>query len=431
MTSTVSANTKAVLLLTAPLIVGRSPHSTELLSPGEYNRLARGLSDNGREPADLLSPEASEVIEKVQAFVDGGRLMRLLERGFLLSQAIERWHARAIWIVSRADAEYPRRLKERLKDAAPGVLYGCGRISILETGGLAIVGSRDVNEELIKYTEAVGRLAAGATKTVVSGGARGIDRAAMQGALQADGCAVGVLADSLERFALARDLREYLLDDRLVLVSPYDPSAGFDVGNAMQRNKAIYALADAALVVNSDYEKGGTWAGAIEQLEKLHLVPVYVRSNGEASRGLEALQKKGALPWPNPQDPQILTEILAIKAVPTKAAQHELPFPTAGQPMIIRDSQQISAFRPSTASTEAPSTPAEELFAKARQLILQMRTPAQANEVAEFLGISEGQAREWLRRLVREGTLVKKRKLGYMIVSTAQKKLFESADAKE
>ena len=36
----------------------------------------------------------------------------------------------------------------------------------------------------------------------------------------------------------------------------------------MQRNKLIYALADAALVVNSDYEKGGTWAGAVEQLER-------------------------------------------------------------------------------------------------------------------------------------------------------------------
>src|SRR5260370_3099961 len=49
--------------------------------------------------------------------------------------------------------------------------------------------------------------------------------------------------------------------------------------NQMRRNKLIYALADAALVVNSDYEKGGTWAGAVEQLEKLHLVPMYVRTD--------------------------------------------------------------------------------------------------------------------------------------------------------
>ena len=54
----------------------------------------------------------------------------------------------------------------------------------------------------------------------------------------------------------------------------------------MQRNKLIYALASAALAVNSDYQKGGTWAGAVEQLDKLKFVPVYVRANGETGRGL-------------------------------------------------------------------------------------------------------------------------------------------------
>ena len=68
----------------------------------------------------------------------------------------------------------------------------------------------------------------------------------------------------------------------------------------MQRNKLIYALSDGALVVNSDLEKGGTWAGAVEQLDKMHLVPVYVRSTGEIGEGLEALLRKGAISWPNP-----------------------------------------------------------------------------------------------------------------------------------
>jgi predicted Rossmann fold nucleotide-binding protein DprA/Smf involved in DNA uptake len=71
----------------------------------------------------------------------------------------------------------------------------------------------------------------------------------------------------------------------------------------MQRNKLIYALADASLVVSSDINKGGTWAGATEQLDKLRLVPVYVRSTGVSSSGLDALRSKGALPWPEPQSP--------------------------------------------------------------------------------------------------------------------------------
>lgn len=40
-----SANTQAILLLTAPLIAGRGAASSDLLSPGEYKRLARHLRE--------------------------------------------------------------------------------------------------------------------------------------------------------------------------------------------------------------------------------------------------------------------------------------------------------------------------------------------------------------------------------------------------
>jgi len=48
-----------------------------------------------------------------------------------------------------ADASYPKRLKTRLKEDAPPVLYGCGDVALLENGGLAVVGSRHVDDELI------------------------------------------------------------------------------------------------------------------------------------------------------------------------------------------------------------------------------------------------------------------------------------------
>ncbi len=320
MSLSLSPNAQAILLLTAPLIAGRNQPSVDLLTPGEYKRLARFLRKEQRQPADLLASDTQGALGESQRLIDSERLERLLARGILLSQAIERWQTRGIWVVSRADAEYPRRWKTRLKDDAPPVLYGCGELGILETGGLAVVGSRHVDDALITYTEDVGRLAAEAHRTLVSGGARGIDQAAMRGALNAGGKVAGVLADSLERAALNREHRNFLMDGNLVLVSTCDPVAGFNVGHAMQRNKLIYALADAALVVSSDYEKGGTWAGAVEQLERLRLVPVYVRSSGENGNGMEALRRKGALPWPDPETPEALAEVLAAEATPCKAA---------------------------------------------------------------------------------------------------------------
>ena len=119
MTATLSPNTQAILLLTAPLIAGRGTSSSELLSLGEYKRLARHLRAIQRQPADLVSPDAADLLRACQPVIDEARLQRLLGRGFLLSQVIERWQARAIWVVSRADAEYPRRLKARLREDAP------------------------------------------------------------------------------------------------------------------------------------------------------------------------------------------------------------------------------------------------------------------------------------------------------------------------
>lgn len=325
MTDPLSPNTQAILLLTAPLIVGRAAGSERPLTPTQYGQLAMHLRDVGRKPADFLAQGADELLQECATIADVEQMRRLLGRGFLLSQAVERWSSRAIWVMSRADAGYPRRLKKRLGTVAPAVLYGCGDAGLLDAGGLAVVGSRHVDDTLIAYTEAVGRLAADSRRAIVSGGARGVDEASMRGAITHGGKAIGILADSLGRAALKADYRDSLREQRLVLVSPYDPSAGFNVGHAMQRNKLIYALSDAALVVNSDVNKGGTWAGAKEQLDKLNFVTVYVRQAGERSPGLEALHKAGAKLWPEPRGPEEFAAALAQAAAPKPApSQPEL-----------------------------------------------------------------------------------------------------------
>lgn len=467
MTPALSPNTQAILLLTAPLIAGRGTSSADLLSPGEYKRLARHLREIQRQPADLVSPDAADLMRACQPVVDEARLQSLLGRGFLLSQVIERWQARAIWVVSRADAEYPRRLKVRLREDAPAVIYGCGDMALLESGGLAVVGSRHVDDSLIDYTMAVGRLAARAGRTLVSGGAKGIDQAAMRGALEAGGKVSGVLADSLEKTTMNREHRNLLLDGQLVLISPYDPSAGFNVGNAMQRNKLIYALADASLVVSSDLNKGGTWTGAVEQLDKLKFVPVYVRSTGGSSPGLDALRSKGALPWPNPQDADAFEAVFEA-AAPTQASSPQSglalfsedgppgvapttpsfpettppidapsePVPPSvaapiDEPVELTPEPAPSAAVTPEATPEAtrpmattPSTPAETLFAAVRGVIqLLLKSPMKDAEVAAALDVSTAQAKAWLQRLVDEGVIEKQKKpAGYIV---KQSTLFE------
>ncbi|MEN9867110.1 MAG: hypothetical protein RL748_2700 [Pseudomonadota bacterium] len=388
-----SPNTQAILLLTAPLLLGRNPAPPELLSHGEYKKLARHLHASGHQPADLLAPDAADLLRGCQPIIEESRLRHLLGRGFLLSQAVTHWHSRAIWIVSRADPHYPKHLKARLREEAPPVLYGCGDISLLETGGLAVIGSRDADQAEMDYANHVGHLSAVAGKTLISGGARGIDQAAMQGAANAHGWVCEVMAEKLERAALDSHRRKDLMENRLVLLSAYDPNAGFNAGHAMQRNKLIYALADAALVVASDYNRGGTWAGAIEQLEKMHLVPVYVRSSGKASRGLDALREKGAKSWPEPQDEQAFNAILNARQV-TPPWQTSLPMAP-----IENASAQGEIIKPE-------DSPAETLFSTVRNIVQRLlAAPMNDESIASALNVSPDQAQTWLQRLVDEGTL--------------------------
>ena len=422
-------NTQAILLLTAPLIAGRGETSRDLLSLGEYNKLALILRQKKKQPADLLAPDAAELIEVCAHPFGRARLGALLGRGFLLSQAVERWNVRAIWVISRADAKYPRRLKAKLKEDAPPLLYGCGDIALLEKGGLAVVGSRHVDDELICYTENVGRLSAEAHRSIVSGGAKGIDRAAMHGALMAGGDVAGVMADSLDKAALARDNREPLMEGRLVLISPYDPAAGFNVGHAMQRNKLIYALADAALVVTSDFEKGGTWAGAIEQLDRLHFVPVFVRNGANAGKGNSALLNRGGKPWPNPQSGNELGRVLvaAAESVAAEPKQDTLPLTLREEPAgydatSVAKPIEAAAEKPAPTAADAKPSPEVELLNTVREILRRELAKARTEEeVATLLAVTKPQVKAWLARRVEEAVLEKVAKAKPVRYRTANK----------
>jgi len=121
----------------------------------------------------------------------------------------------------------------------------------------------------------------------------------MNAALTSRGTAVGILADSLEKSIRNPENRAAIGRGDLCLVTPYSPSAPFSVGTAMGRNKLIYTLADYAIVVASDAEKGGTWAGATEALKSKWL-PIFVLDHPNMPEGNKLLIQKGALPFPHP-----------------------------------------------------------------------------------------------------------------------------------
>ena len=427
MNTALSANTKAILLLASPLMAGNSRRQVRSLVAGEYRSLARFLHTCQAEPADLMGPRAEELIDRYDGPVDKTRLRALLDRGFLLSHAVERWQARAIWVMSRADDGYPRVLRERLKNDAPVLLFGCGLQEIMRTQGLAIVGSRDVPEALIEYTREVASQVAQAGLTVISGAAKGVDRTAMNAALETGGQVVGVLAGDLERTVMNREYRDLLVEERLVLISPYEPSSGFNVGHAMQRNKVIYGLADAGLVVNAVVNRGGTWAGAVEQLRK-YAVPVFVRSTGDPSEGLEALKGCGARPWPNPNSANGIKEVLSLDSAQDFRTMTGVLFRTQEHHEVASPDCSMDPGLPtndvSPDRVNATTNYAEELYRMVRSWAPRIcAQPKKASEVAGELGVSQPTANAWTQRLVEEGTIEKRaRPVRYV---APQQELFE------
>lgn len=223
------------------------------------------------------------------------RVAALLDSGFALAVKLKDLSDRGIWMLTPFDAGYPPGLREQLGSAAPPVLYGAGEPSLLRELGIGIVGSRDVGPDGAEVALAAARAAAHAGRAVISGGARGVDQLAMNAAFEAGGPVIGVLADSLSKAISASETRNAILDGCLCLCTPYSPAAGFSVGNAMGRNKLIYALSRVTLVVATASGKGGTWTGAIESLKKGFGSVAVWRGEGEGPGNAE-LELAGATP---------------------------------------------------------------------------------------------------------------------------------------
>lgn len=267
------------------------------LNPNEYALLAKWLHDNGYKPVDMHHPEVVTKISCIFPKLTRQRLDFLLGRGVLLGFAVEEWQRSGIWIVTRSDPSYPIRYRTHLHTHTPPLLFGVGDPILLAGGGLAIVGSRNVDTEGANFAREVAKNCAKDGLLIVSGCAKGVDIISMQSALDAGGKVVGIAADNLLKKSVKGDIRKSIAEGRLLLVSPYHPSASFQVWRAMERNKLIYGLADYTLVVQSDYNKGGTWAGATEELKHKSHRPVFVRTS--PPKAIQALQKLGASPWPN------------------------------------------------------------------------------------------------------------------------------------
>ena len=238
----------------------------------------------------------TEIIQKLEQAKE-----KLVGQAFL----VEKLSHEHIHLLTVLDENYPRLLKLALnRNQLPPVLCYAGDLQILERQTIGIIGSRNAGESSLAFTREIAQFLAEKGANVISGNARGVDRAAFEGATSTDnGHTTVVLPHGIRKLSgvQMRNLVPKIEAGNVLLMSQFHPDAPWVVSRAMERNKVVTGLAQVVIVAEADI-KGGTWEGANGALKQGR--PLYVRQTVSTPllAGNDALIDLGGLPLPWPTE---------------------------------------------------------------------------------------------------------------------------------
>ena len=243
------------------------------------------------------SPEAAYFADREACFSvpglrNGNSLldkdMRLPEK--ILGQCYEK----GIGILTFQDAAYPERLRNI--DDPPLVLYYRGSLAALGRLSVSVVGTRTVSTYGLVQADKMGYGLSRCGCTVVSGGARGVDAAAMKGALRGGSPVVGVLGCGVD---VAYPSENKSLFDQVTvngcLISEYPPQTRPRPEFFPVRNRIISGLGLGVLVVEAPERSGALVTAnlALEQGRDVFTIPANLDTI--SCRGNLKLLRDGAI----------------------------------------------------------------------------------------------------------------------------------------
>lgn len=290
-----SDNAMSALLLCSAIGISKTDCELKPFTLTEWNRFLDRVTERGMEPKVVLEGKGSLGKDLGISPEEESRITALCRRGGSVAIELDELSKRGIEVATVFSSSYPVLMKRTLKRKSPPVLFYAGDISLAGKIGISIVGSRNVDEDGMRFAEQLARKAALEKLVLYSGGANGVDRVAETSAVQNGGATVSYVADSLTSRIRKRSVVKDIMEGRLLLISDVKPDVGFTVARAMNRNKYIYSSAYGSFVVSSDYRRGGTWAGATEALRNgWSKVLVWDHAGYEGNRKLIEL---GAVPY--------------------------------------------------------------------------------------------------------------------------------------
>ncbi len=215
------------------------------------------------------------------------------EKNVDLAAELKRCEEFGCHIVTQDDVEYPEMLRQ-IYDP-PLVLYVKGALTAADKNGVAIVGSRQTTHYGIEVARKLGYQLAYVGVTVVSGGARGIDTAAHQGALSAKGRTICVLGTGINIVFPPENAELFArISESGAVISQYPFNRKADKQSFAIRNRIVAGMTLGTVVVEANLTSGAliTSNFAIEYGRQVFAVPG--RIDSPRSKGCHDLIKKGA-----------------------------------------------------------------------------------------------------------------------------------------
>jgi len=196
-------------------------------------------------------------------------------------------------VLISSDDNYPASLRE-IYDP-PLVLYVKGELTAGDKNAVAMVGSRQTTHYGVESARKLAYQLAYVGVTVVSGGARGIDTAAHQGALSAKGRTIAVLGTGINLVTPPENAELFgRIAENGAVVTQFPFNRPADKQSFPIRNRIVAGMTLGTVVVEADLHSGAliTSNFATEYGRQVFAVPG--RIDSPRSKGCHDLIKKGA-----------------------------------------------------------------------------------------------------------------------------------------
>jgi len=262
------------------------------MTPGLGTRWMARLIGHFRSPQAIFRASRSEL----EALGLSGSAAQSIASGCAFDDAVlqqEKLRGCGATLITLADQRYPARLREIFDP--PVVLFARGRLELLDSIMLAVVGTRRATAYGLAVTERLATDLARAGLVIVSGMARGIDTAAHKAALEAGAPTVAVLGCGVDIVYPAENRRLAAeIAERGLLLSEFPMGTPAYPQNFPIRNRIISGLSAGVLVVEGAQYSGSSITAklALEQGREVFAVPGNITSR--MSWGPNLLIKQGA-----------------------------------------------------------------------------------------------------------------------------------------